>query len=238
MAVVTVFLVAGAVILVSVLLGVVEDRTVGGDGAPGETAGAPAGDTWPGPQLYRDMLAELPVRERAPLTGYAREAFGQRWSDDVEIGLGHNGCDTRNDILARDLIRVEFRPGTRDCVVESGLLNDYYTGTQIDFVRGSATSNAVQVDHIVALADAWMKGAQDLDPELRRAFANDPDNLLAVSGPINQEKGAADAATWLPPNPDFRCEYVKRQITVKHRYHLWVTSAEHDALAAQLSACH
>nr|WP_232958896.1 HNH endonuclease family protein [Corynebacterium marambiense] len=226
-------MITGAVILVSVLRGVVEDRTASGD----DVTGAPATDRWPGPQIYSDMLAELVVRDRAPLTGYAREAFGQRWSDDVEVELGHNGCDTRNDILARDLIRVQFRPGTRDCVVESGLLNDYYTGTQVDFVRGSTTSEAVQVDHIVALADAWMKGAQDLEPELRRAFANDPDNLMAVSGPVNQEKGAADAATWLPPNPDFRCEYVKRQITIKHRYHLWVTAAEHDALTAQLAAC-
>ncbi|MCK7637871.1 HNH endonuclease family protein [Corynebacterium sp. P7202] len=238
-AAVAVFLVTGAIVLVSALWGAVEDARGGGSGGSGAVtaAGEPDSGEWPGPQLYRDMLAELDVRERAPLTGYAREAFGQRWSDDVEVEFGHNGCDTRNDILARDLIRVEFRPGTRDCVVQSGLLNDYYTGTQIDFVRGPNTSNAVQVDHIVPLADAWMKGAQDLDPELRRAFANDPDNLITVSGPMNQEKGAADAATWLPPNPDFRCEYVKRQITVKHRYHLWVTPAERDALTAQLSAC-
>ncbi|WP_200259436.1 HNH endonuclease family protein [Corynebacterium antarcticum] len=233
-----VLLITGAVVLVSVLCDVMEDRAGGGDDGPGDVGGAPTTDGWPGPQIYSDMLAELVVRDRGPLTGYARDAFGQRWSDDVAVELGHNGCDTRDDILARDLIHVRFRPGTRNCVVESGLLNDYYTGTQIDFVRGSATGVTVEVDHIVALADAWMKGAQDLDPEVRRAFANDPDNLIAVSGPVNQQKGASDAATWLPPNPDFRCEYVERQIAVKHRYHLWVTPAEHDALAAVLSTCH
>ncbi|WP_370915036.1 MULTISPECIES: HNH endonuclease family protein [unclassified Corynebacterium] len=231
-----VLLITGAVTLVSVLLGAVQDAQGSGETTADSTPMPETGDRR-GPRLYRDMLDELTIRERAPLTGYAREAFGQRWSDDVEVPFGHNGCDTRNDILARDLIRVRFRPGTHDCVVESGVLNDYYTGTQIDFLRGAGTSSAVQIDHVVALADAWMKGAQDLDPEVRRAFANDPDNLLAVSGPMNQEKGASDAATWLPPNSNFRCEYVKRQITVKHRYHLWVTPAEHDALASQLASC-
>lgn len=182
-------------------------------------------------------LAELPVKGRAPRTGYARDEFGQRWSDDVPVALGHNGCDTRNDILARDLVDVEYRPGTRDCVVVSGTLHDPFTGATIDFVRGNDTSNAVQIDHVVSLSDAWQKGAQGLDPDTRRAFSNDPLNLLAVDGPANQQKGDGDAATWLPSNSSFRCRYVARQTVVKHRYGLWVTQAERDAIERWLGTC-
>ena len=129
------------------------------------------------------MLATLPVKGRAPKTGYSRDQFGPAWSD-----VDHNGCDTRNDMLRRDLTAVALRPGTRDCVVLSGVLADPYTATAIDFRRGNATSTAVQIDHVVALSDAWQKGAQQLSPAQRLAFANDPLNLLAVDGPANQQQ--------------------------------------------------
>jgi len=123
------------------------------------------------------VLATLPVKGRAPKTGYSRDQFGPAWSD-----VDHNGCDTRNDVLRRDLTSVAFRPGTRDCVVLSGVLADPYTAVAIHFLRGNATSTAVQIDHVVALSDAWQKGAQQLSPARRLAFANDPLNLLAVDG--------------------------------------------------------
>ncbi|KSU66218.1 deoxyribonuclease [Arthrobacter sp. NIO-1057] len=162
------------------------------------------------------------MKGRAPKTGYDRDLFGRGWGDP-----DRNGCDTRNDILARDLDVDTFKDGTRACVVLTGTLVDPYTDTTIDFVRGQGTSNAVQIDHVVALSDAWQKGAQQLSAEQRLEFANDPLNLLAVDGPTNASKGDSDAATWLPPNRGFWCEYVTRQIEVKHKYDLWMTKAEH-----------
>ncbi|MBF6094956.1 GmrSD restriction endonuclease domain-containing protein [Nocardia cyriacigeorgica] len=182
-------------------------------------------------------LAALPVKGRAPKTGYDRELFGQSWSDDVSVAGGHNGCDTRNDILNRDLTSTTHKAGTRNCVVLTGTLNDPYTGTVITFQRGQDTSTAVQIDHVVALSDAWQKGAQQLSADERQNFANDPRNLLAVDGPANQQKGDGDAATWLPANKDFRCQYVTIQIEVKAAYRLWITQAEKDAMARVLNSC-
>ncbi|MGO4493082.1 DUF1524 domain-containing protein [Arthrobacter sp. 2YAF22_2] len=179
-----------------------------------------------------DVLATLPIKGRAPKTGYSRDQFGQAWAD-----VDRNGCDTRNDTLRRDLTAVALKPGTRDCVVLSGALNDPYTAKLISFVRGNTTSTAVQIDHVVALSDAWQKGAQQLSPAQRLAFANDPLNLLAVDGPANMQKSDGDAATWLPPNKSYRCSYVARQISVKASYALWVTQAEHDAMARILADC-
>ncbi|WP_245802239.1 HNH endonuclease family protein [Corynebacterium pacaense] len=190
-----------------------------------------------GVDVHREELNSLEIRGRAPKTGYERERFGQAWSDDVSVEYGHNGCDTRNDILRRDLWPVTIREGTHDCLVESGTLHDPYSGESIDFLRGSRTSSRVQIDHLVALADAWQKGAQSWDEQKRRDFANDPANLLAVDGPLNQQKGAGDAATWLPPDRSFRCEYARRIISVKHSYGVWVTPAEHEALGRQLDTC-
>lgn len=178
------------------------------------------------------VLNTLAVKGRAPKTGYSRDQFGAAWAD-----VDHNGCDTRNDILNRDLTDKTYKPNTHDCVVASGVLQDPYTGTRIDFVRGQDTSTAVQIDHVVALSDAWQKGAQQLTEDERRNLANDPYNLLAVDGPSNQRKSDGDAATWLPANTGFRCEYVARQIGVKQKYRLWVTQAEHDAMANVLATC-
>lgn len=185
----------------------------------------------------RSALNQLEIKGRAPKTGYARDEFGQRWSDDISAEFGHNGCDTRNDILNRDLINKEYKPNTRDCVVLSGQLLDPYTGTMIEFQRGRDTSSAVQIDHVVALSDAWQKGAQQLPPEVRQDFANDPLNLLAVDGPANQQKRDSDAASWVPANKPFRCQYVARQVAVKQKYNLWVTQAEYDAIDRWLSTC-
>ena len=150
---------------------------------------------------------------------------------------GHNGCDTRNDILRRDLSDIVIKPGTHGCTVASGLLHDPYTNTVIAFTRGESTSAAVQIDHVVALGDAWQTGAQQLSLAVRTNMANDPLELLAVSGPTNEQKGDADAASWQPPNNAFRCSYVAIQVAVKIRYHLWVTPAEHQAVANVLATC-
>src|SRR3954463_7330056 len=177
-------------------------------------------------------LAAIGVKGRAPRTGYDRDQFGAGWFD-----VDRNGCDTRNDILARDLSSETFKPGTRNCVVLTGTLADPYSGRSIAFQRGATTSDDVQIDHVVALSDAWQKGAQGWDTARRTAFANDPINLLAVDGPLNVQKGDGDAATWLPPNRSYRCPYVARQVAVKVSYGLWMTQAEQNAIATVLSSC-
>jgi hypothetical protein len=186
----------------------------------------------PGGRTALAALAAVPVKGRAPQTGYDREQFGPAWQD-----VDRNGCDTRNDILARDLTGETFKPGTHDCVVLTGTLAEPYTGATISFRRGLTTSDAIQIDHVVALSDAWQKGAQSWDASRRVAFANDPLNLLAVDGPVNMAKGDSDAATWLPPNRAYRCSYVARQVAVKVRYGLWMTQAEKNAISAILGTC-
>jgi Protein of unknown function (DUF1524) len=188
-------------------------------------------------QRASDVLAGLEVKGRAPKTGYARSQFGPAWTDDNRVAGGHNGCDTRNDVLRRDLVDIVVKPRTRGCVVLSGRLRDPYTAGAIRFVRGERTSTAVQIDHVVALSDAWQTGAQRLTPEQRVDLANDPLELLAVDGPTNEAKGDGDAATWLPPSHAYRCAYVARQIAVKRAYRLWVTPAERAAMAGVLTRC-
>lgn len=172
-------------------------------------------------------LAKLEVKGRAPKTGYSRAQFGDGWE---MIGQ----CDMRNIILKRDMSNVTV---SSECKVLTGTLNDPYTTRQINFIRGGDTSDDVQIDHVVALSDAWQKGAQRLTYQRRVELANDPIELLAVDGQANQQKGDSDAASWLPPNKSFRCQYVARQIAVKRKYSLWVTDAERQAMTRVLDGC-
>ncbi|WP_396290874.1 HNH endonuclease family protein [Curtobacterium sp. KT1] len=178
----------------------------------------------------RALLATLPVKGKAAGTGYDRTgAFGSAWID-----VDHNGCDTRNDVLARDLSSI-VRQGP--CKVMTGTLVSPYTGATIDFVRGNTTSTLVQIDHVVALENAWRTGAQQLSQSEREALANDPSNLFAVDGRSNSQKRSGDAATWLPANTAFRCTYIEHQVTVKAKYRLWVAPAERAAMVRVLDAC-
>ena len=179
-------------------------------------------------ELASAALEMLPVKGRAPKTGYKRAQFGDGWAK-----LGN--CDTRNLILQRDLKNVVLEDDK--CKVRTGALNDPYTGKAIAFARGASTSAAVQIDHVVALSNAWQTGAQQLSTERRMQLANDPLELLAVDGPANQQKGDGDAATWLPSNKPFRCQYIARQIAVKRKYALWVTEPEKSTMARVLSSC-
>lgn len=182
--------------------------------------------------VVTQVLAQIPVKGRAPKTGYSRAQFGQAWAD-----TNHNGCDTRNDILKRDLTNVVFRARTHDCVVLTGILHDPYSGTNISFVRGVATSALVQIDHIVSLSNAWQTGAFKLSLATRTLMANDPLELLAVKGSLNNQKSDGDAATWLPPLKSYRCAFVARQVAVKAKYGLWVTKAEKAAIEKILLSC-
>lgn len=178
------------------------------------------------------VLSSLPVKGRAPKTGYTRAEFGQAWAD-----VDRNGCDTRNDMLKRDLTVIEYKVKTRNCVVATGVLLDRYSGETINFVRGNVTSMEVQIDHVIALSNAWQTGAFKLTVLQRTALANDPMNLFAVKGRLNLQKSDGDAATWLPPLKSFRCAYVAQQIAVKAKYSLWVTPPEKEAMARILTAC-
>lgn len=173
---------------------------------------------------------DLTVKGRGPKTGYSRAQFGNSWVD-----TDHNSCDTRDDILKRDLTAESFRADQGgDCIVASGTLADPYTGTTIRFTRGKST---VDIDHVVALSDAWQKGAKQWTRDKREQLANDPLNLLAVDYSSNRIKGDADAATWLPSNKAFRCAYVARQAAVKKKYAVWVTAAEKTAMVKVLDTC-
>lgn len=179
-------------------------------------------------EIARDALAALPTKGRAPKTGYKRSQFGDGWAKS-------GGCDTRNVILRRDLTNAVL--GDDNCKVQAGALSDPYTGQRIAFKRGANSSGAVQIDHVVALSNAWQTGAQQLSSEQRISLANDPLELLAVDGPANQQKGDGDAATWLPSNKPFRCQYIARQIAVKKKYLLWVTPPERTAMERILASC-
>ena len=195
----------------------------------------PAPHTSPDYDDARAQLAALPVKGWDRQTDFSRYRFGEPWSDDVNVEFGHNGCNTRDDILRRDLTQLVVRPGT--CYAQSGVLIDRYSGESIAFVRGPDCSEAIQIDHVVSLSDAWYKGARDWDEQRRRDFANDPRNLLAVGAKANFDKAFRDSNAWLPPNPAFRCEFVARQIAVKAAYRLWVSANEKRPMAAVLDHC-
>jgi len=198
--------------------------------SPTDPVTAAIGQARPGTALA--ALGTLTVKGRGPMTGYTREAFGAAWSD-----TDRNGCDQRNDTLRRDLRSLTLKAGTNGCAVMTGTLVDPYTGARVVFTRGGSSSSAVHIDHVVALADAWVKGAGGWPQAKRASFANDTLNLMAVSASVNASKGSGDAATWLPPATAYRCTYVARQIAVKVRYELAVTAAERAAMARILTGC-
>ena len=175
-------------------------------------------------------LASIPTKGRAPKTGYKRAMFGPAWKD-----MDKNGCDTRNDVLRRDLSAVEVKPGTHGCLVLAGTLADPYTGEAVEFVRGGPSE--VDIDHLVPLSDAWQKGAQAWSQEKRESLANDPANLAASAASANRSKGDGDLATWLPSNRAYWCTYAAGIVQVKASYGLWMTPAEHDRAGQILTNC-
>ncbi|MER5181773.1 HNH endonuclease family protein [Streptomyces sp. NPDC002896] len=214
-----------AVLFAAAAAGCVPDDPAAGPGTGSKepSATGPAGSALA-------AVDSLTVKGRAPKTGFDRDEFGSPWAD-----TDSNGCGTRDDVLKRDLKDVRFKAGDDGCSVASGTLApDPYTGEDITFVRGRSQ---VDIDHLVALSDAWQKGAQQWDASKRIALANDPLNLLAVGASQNRSKGDGDTATWLPPRKAFRCDYVARQVAVKKKYGLWVTAAEKAAMKRVLSGC-
>lgn len=179
--------------------------------------------------LASTVLEKLAIKGRAPKTGYSREEFYTGWPN-------IDGCSLRQRILKRELGDTATLAEDK-CTVLSGEFDEPYTGSHLVFYEKTDLSKGLQIDHVVALSDAWQKGAQYLSQDIRYQIATDPLNLLAVDSSANQGKSDGDAATWLPPNKVFRCQYVARQVSVKYKYELWVTQAEHDAIARILETC-
>ncbi|MBX7430702.1 HNH endonuclease family protein [Mycobacterium sp. Y57] len=189
----------------------------------------------PGVDVLADV-AEIPDRVRG--YDYRRAAFGDAWTDDTTAPGGHNGCDTRNDILNRDLIDKTYVAIAR-CpnAVATGVLRDPYTNATVAFTRGEGTGAAVQIDHIVPLALAWDLGARDWTEQMRIRFANDPANLIAVAGQANQDKGDSQPAVWMPPNEAFRCQYAMQYIAVLRGYRLPVDAPSARVLRDAAHTC-
>lgn len=258
-------MVAGVIIAIVVAVGALGDR---GDGAAdrqsadrqsGTAAGAPpspsasasasASAPSPGPSAVLtaprasdgvDLLAGVQVlrtRASAPVR-YRRDAFGSAWTDNTDAPGGHNGCDTRNDILQRDLTDKTYKR-TSGCpnAVATGVLVDPYTGGTIDFVRGVKTSADVQIDHIVPLAYSWDMGAWNWDEDTRRRFANDPRNLLASDGPANNNKRDSPPGRWMPSNEGFHCQYVEEFAFVTREYALAIDAGSASVIREVASRC-
>ncbi|MFF2370300.1 HNH endonuclease family protein [Agromyces sp. NPDC058110] len=194
--------------------------------ATGSASGAPAGvPTDPD-------LAALVVAAASSTAPYDRDRFGDAWAD-----VDGNGCDTRNDVLIRDLVDIAFRADSNGCIVRTGTLHDPYTGASISFVRGPETSEAVQIDHVVPLSYAWQHGASTWAPERLEDFANDPANLSAVDGPANQSKSDSGPAEWMPPAAGYACTYVDRFAGVLLAYGLTVAPEDLAAMARVDEGC-
>ncbi|MFC7447302.1 HNH endonuclease family protein [Rhodococcus daqingensis] len=222
-------------IVILVVVGLLQSRgsDSGGSGGSGAVSAEPPGDQAPDP-----LAGIVVVDRRTKVPGYDRGDFGPAWTDDTDAPLGRNGCDTRNDILERDLVdRVNFDIWRCPWAVRSGTLHDPYSGVVIAFQHGDDTSNAVQIDHIVSLALAWDMGASTWTPERRGRFANDPANLIAVAGEANFAKASHTPASWMPPNEAFRCDYARRFTAVLREYGLPIDRASAEALRGALRAC-
>ncbi|MGB3351364.1 MAG: HNH endonuclease family protein [Mycobacterium sp.] len=181
-------------------------------------------------------IAEIPARVRG--YDYRRDAFGESWTDDTTAPGGRNGCDTRNDILNRDLLDKTYVAISRcPAAVATGVLLDPYTSVLVPFTRGAQTGAEVQIDHIVPLALAWDLGARNWSDEMRTRFANDPSNLIAVQGDANQDKGDKEPAVWMPPNAAFHCQYAMQFIAVLRGYGLPVDAPSKSALRQATETC-
>lgn len=201
-----------------------EDAVAEGTTDPSPTPAEPAS----GP-LATTVLDQLEIKGRAPKTGYTREEFYKTWPN-------VDGCSLRQRIIRREVGESAVLADDQ-CTVVSGSFIEPYTGKILEFHEKSDFSTGIQIDHVVALSDAWQKGAQQLSADERYQLATDPLNLLAVDSSANQQKSDGDAATWLPSNKSFRCQYVARQVSVKFKYHLWLTQAEYDAIFRILETC-
>lgn len=224
------WVVAAAILVACAPTQVVAGTAVPETDSPTTAVAAPQ----PNPVAARiaELLAALPrVAELPQVPGYDRSCspgagcvFGPAWTD-----VARSGCDTRNRVLSIQLRDVQFKPGTRDCKVTAGVLDDPYTGTLLTY--GDAD---IQIDHVFALGRAWDAGAAAWTYDERVLFANDMANLLAVDGAVNQTKSDAGPDSWLPPNRTFVCPFIEIYLTSAVKYGLTIT--DQDAVVAS-TAC-
>lgn len=180
----------------------------------------------------RSVIGRVRAAPAGSTAGYSRDQFGTAWTDDTTTTWGHDGCETREEILRRDLRAITYRAGTHNCVVLTGILQEPYTSKTIAFTK--ARPLEVQIDHVMPLAYDWSQGAAGWTKAKREQIANDPLNLLAVDGPANNEKPASGPAEWMPPNRRVRCAYAVRFAQVSRKYKLPVQSQDKRAM---LRAC-
>lgn len=131
--------------------------------------------------------------------------------------------------------------------VNTGILLEPYTGKTIHFQRGTSNKTeggsasnrdgGIQIDHVVAYAEAYRSGLDKLDFAQRDAYYNDPDVLLASQAEANNVKKDGTIAEWEPSNQTFQCDYASLQIGIKAKYGLMVDQKEHDKLAQVLASC-
>lgn len=184
------------------------------------------------------MFAAVSLAGAAPAdaaSGYSRSQFGTAWTDNNSATWGHNGCDTRNDILRRDMPIKKIKSNTRGCVVSSGIITSKYTGGKLIFVRGK--TNNVDIDHKIPLKLAWDMGANQWSKEKRVKFANDPLNLIAVDAKSNRSKGDKGPGSWLPAKSSYRCTYVKDFEKVARAYGLKMKASDAAAVARIKASC-
>ncbi|KQU53471.1 deoxyribonuclease [Rhodococcus sp. Leaf278] len=215
------------------------DRSV----IPGFTPAAPAPGSPTRVQIEQLLDQVRVVAARPDALGYERGCksgegcvFGPAWTDDYDGPGGHDGCGTRDNVLALSMTEIEFRAGTRDCVVLSGSLADPYSGERLQFTKSDGS--AVQIDHVYPLAAAWDMGAHAWPPDKRVLFANDVSfELLAVNGPDNQSKSDKTPSDWMPPNPAYHCFYAGKYLTVAAQYELPITEADRGVLQSVATTC-
>ncbi|MDT0234880.1 HNH endonuclease family protein [Curtobacterium sp. BRB10] len=230
-------LVTAAALLAAAAVGTIAAPYVHPTTATGEVRSTSTGQPSPSSTVsaaegLRDLRG-LEISDEYVPADYDRDAFGQAWAD-----TDRNGCDTRNDVLRRDLTAVVTKPGTNGCVVLSGTLHDPYTGRTIAFERGNTSSLAVQIDHRVPLAYAWRHGAASWTDAQRELFANDQAaNLVAVDGSANEEKSDSGPAEWMPASTGDACSYAESFVTVATKWQLSIATADERALDRTLTAC-
>ncbi|WP_405013946.1 HNH endonuclease family protein [Kitasatospora sp. NBC_01539] len=181
----------------------------------------------------RDVVGRVRTAEAGSRSGYDRDQFGPAWTDNVDgTPLGHNDCDTRNDLLARDGRAVQRKAGSA-CTVTAMTIFDPYTGHTVQWTKAQASK--IQIDHVMPLSYDWQQGASRWDKAKRVRIANDPLNLVPADGSQNASKGDSGPAAWLPADPRIRCAYVVRFAQVSLKYDLPVTPADKKAMLQQCS---